>query len=62
MDKLTHHLEPPLGVLLPTPVTLVTFWWDHHHVFVELLECGHLTNHIAVCLKDCTNTGHSKAY
>ena len=38
-------MEPPLGVQLPTPVTLATHCLVHSHVLVELMECGHLLSH-----------------
>ena len=45
MDKWTHHLEPPLGVQLHTPVTPATICLAHRHVLVEQRDCGHLLSH-----------------
>ena len=37
-----------MAVQLLTPVTLVTWWWDHNHALVEPVESGRLLNHTAV--------------
>ena len=42
MDKLTHLLEPPLEVQLPTPVTMAMHCLVHRHVLVEQMDLGHL--------------------
>ena len=44
MDKLQHHLGLPLGVQLPTPVTLATHCLVQRHVLVEQMETGQLLN------------------
>ena len=42
MDEWTFQMELPLEVQLSTPVTLVMYCLVHRHVFVELMETGHL--------------------
>ena len=44
MGEWKHHLDLPLGVQLPTLVTLATHCLVHRHVLVELMEYGHSLN------------------
>ena len=37
-------MGPPLGVQLPTPVTLDIHCLVHGHVLVKLMEIGHILN------------------
>ena len=56
MDKWTHHLELPLEVQLPTPVTLATLCLVHSYVLVEQMETGHPLNHfVKVSITNLTN-------
>ncbi len=48
MDKSVHPLEPPLGALLPTPVTLDTYSLVMLVGLVKLMECGAIVQSVYV--------------